>query len=397
MRLAFVVPRFAEGSVGGAEQHVRELARRLLDRGHHVEVLTTCAADHHTWENALPAGRGEVDGIPVWRYPVTQPRDDMTMRRLQTALAAGLRLPPAAEEAWVRNTGYSEPLLAAIADLGDAVDALIFTPYLFASTVFGARVRPERSLIQPLLHDEPYARFRCVGEALGGVAGLLWISPGERELGERLLNVGRGWLIGAGVDVPADPPDGEALRRRLRLHHPAVSYAGRRERAKNFPLVAEVVTAANLGWRERLDLLAMGTGPVRLSPSARPFVRDLGYVSDGVKLEAFAASLAVINLSLFESFSYALVEAWSVGTPVIVHSGCAVTRRHCEASGGGLWVADVAEAVEAILRLSRDPRLRRALGAAGRRYVESAMGWSTVIDRMEGALQEFTARAGRRG
>ncbi len=392
MKLVFVVPRFAPGIVGGAEQHAHQLARRLLARGHAVEVFTTCAIDHHTWENVLPSGRGEVGGVPVRRFPVTVARDDLLMRRLQTALDAGFRLPAAAEVEWVRNTGYSEPLLDAIADAAGGVDALIFTPYLFATTVFGARVRPDRSLIQPLLHDEPYARFGCVQDTLRGAAGLLWISEGERRLGERILGPRRAWLIGAGVDVPVDPPDAAALRARLGLRDPVVSYAGRREGAKNFPLVTEIVTAANLGWGRRIGLLAMGTGPVRVPVSARPFVHDLGYVSEQVKLAAFAGSVAVINLSLFESFSYAVMEAWSVGTPVVVHRDCAVTRRHCEDSGGGLWVGDVAEAVEAILRLAGDPRLRRALGAAGRRYVERKMSWSMVMDRMESALQEFAAR-----
>jgi glycosyltransferase involved in cell wall biosynthesis len=195
--------------------------------------------------------------------------------------------------------------------------------------------------------------------------------------------------VGAGIDLPAAPVDPEIERHRLGLEGTVVSYAGRREAAKNFPLVAEAVTAANLGWGRRVTLAAMGAGPAVLPPRARPFVRDLGRVDDAVKLGVFAGSTAVVNLSVVESFSYVVMEAWSVGTPVIVHANCEVTSRHCRESGGGLWVRDVEEAVEAMLLLGGDPSLRARLGAAGRRHVERRMSWEATLDRFETAVVEL--------
>jgi glycosyltransferase involved in cell wall biosynthesis len=396
VRLAFVVPRFAPGVLGGAEHHVRELAGRLLRRGHDVTVLTTCAVDHYTWKNALPPGPDAVEGISVRRYPVTVSRDRQLMARLQTAIDAGFNIPTAHQDEWVRNTGYSEPLLEAIAATADHVDALVFAPYLFASTVVGARVRPDRSLIQPLLHDEAYARFDCVQATLRGAAGILWISSGERAVAERIVpDLPPGRLVGAGIELPPGRIDPEDARRGLGFDGTVVSYAGRREGAKNFPLVAEAVTAANLGWGQRITLAAMGAGPAVLPAAARPFVRDLGRVDDDVKLRAFAGSAAVVNLSVVESFSYVVAEAWSVGTPVIVHADCEVTRRHCQESGGGLWVRDVEEAVEAIILLAGDPTLRDRLGAAGRRYVERQVSWESTLDRFEAAVTALLPAGGR--
>lgn len=396
MRLAFVVPRFAPGVLGGAEYHVRQLAERLLHRGHDVSVLTTCAIDHHTWENALPAGPDVMAGIPVRRYPVTVPKDRLLMARLQVAIDAGFAIPGEMENEWVRNTGHSEPLLDAIASTADRVDALVFAPYLFASTVLGARVRPDRSLIQPLLHDEAYARFGGVQTTLRGAAGILWISSGEREVAERIIpDLPPGRLVGAAVELPDGTLDPEAERRRLGLEGVLVSYAGRREGAKNFPLVAEAVTAANLGWGRTVTLVAMGSGPAQIPSEGRRFMRDLGHVDDRVKLGVFAASAAVVNLSVAESFSYVVMEAWSVGTPVIVHADCVVTRRHCQESGGGLWVRDVEEAVEAILRLADRPALRKLLGAAGLRHVERRASWATTLDRFEAAVADLLPGKGR--
>ena len=54
--IAFVPPRYGPGVVGGAEAVLAEAARGLRDRGHPVEILTTCARDHYTWANEFPTG-----------------------------------------------------------------------------------------------------------------------------------------------------------------------------------------------------------------------------------------------------------------------------------------------------------------------------------------------------
>ena len=52
MKLAFVTPRYGTEVIGGAETAARMLAERLCVRpGWEVEVLTSCALDHLTWEN----------------------------------------------------------------------------------------------------------------------------------------------------------------------------------------------------------------------------------------------------------------------------------------------------------------------------------------------------------
>ncbi|HET9058762.1 MAG TPA: hypothetical protein VFN61_02490, partial [Acidimicrobiales bacterium] len=56
MRLAFVTPRYGPGVLGGSEAFMAEAAAGFGARGHEVEVLTTCALDHYTWENVLPPG-----------------------------------------------------------------------------------------------------------------------------------------------------------------------------------------------------------------------------------------------------------------------------------------------------------------------------------------------------
>src|SRR5205807_5626848 len=228
---------------------------------------------------------------------------------------------------WVENTGYSEPMLEAIAAAADRLDALIFIPYLFASTVFGARVRPQKSLVVPCLHDEPYARFGVIEETLRQVRAIAFNTEAERELAVRLLgDLPPNRVVGIGFDPPP-PLDVAGMLARRGLQGDYVAFAGRREIAKNFPLLVEWMAAYAQGLSRNgpAALAVAGSGKVTLPAAGRAVLHDLGFVSDREKLEMFAGAVATAQLSLNESFSFILMESWSCGTPVIVHAGCEVT------------------------------------------------------------------------
>ncbi len=85
--IAFVVPRYGEQVVGGAETLCRLVAEDLAHAGHPVEVFTTCALDHFTWEDALPPGTTSEGGVPVHRFPVDPRRDHSRFMELHHGLA----------------------------------------------------------------------------------------------------------------------------------------------------------------------------------------------------------------------------------------------------------------------------------------------------------------------
>src|ERR1043165_10019285 len=77
MKEGIVIPWFARDLEGGAEQHAWQVAARLAQRGHDIEVLTTCCRSHQDeWAtNPFPAGRTvEPEGFAVRRFRV-DPRD----------------------------------------------------------------------------------------------------------------------------------------------------------------------------------------------------------------------------------------------------------------------------------------------------------------------------------
>ncbi|HEV3124313.1 MAG TPA: glycosyltransferase [Candidatus Dormibacteraeota bacterium] len=396
MRLGFIVPRYGRDIVGGVETLVRDQAEHLAAAGHHVEVLTTCARSHYTWRNELPAGTRVIEGVTVHRFTVTRPRDHGLMANLHARMDAGFDLDAEGQRVWVENTGYSDDLLGAIAPAADRLDALLFAPYLFASTVFGVAVRPERSIVIPCLHDEVYARFGVIQDALRAPAGLMFNSPAEMRLAERLLGASlpEHQVVGCGFAEPSPAPSGEAWRSRHRGQGDLIAYAGRRERAKNFPLLASWVAAHSvaIAAARPVRLATVGSGPAEAPAFARELVLDLGVVSQEEKLEVMAASLAVGQLSLNESFSYAIAEGWLSGTPAIVHAGCAVTREHCQRGGGGVWVESAEEFSEAVSLFQNDAAIRARMAASGREYILDEYGWPAVLSRLLSAVERMVRR-----
>ena len=75
MKLCFVVPRYGVEVIGGAESGARMLSEHLVaERGWEVEVITTCARDHQSWDNVYLAGDSLVNGVVVRRFPVVRGR-----------------------------------------------------------------------------------------------------------------------------------------------------------------------------------------------------------------------------------------------------------------------------------------------------------------------------------
>jgi glycosyltransferase involved in cell wall biosynthesis len=391
--LAFVTPWYGADIAGGAEAECRATARALRDRGVPVEILTTCARDHASpWVDHHAEGVTEEEGFVVRRFKV-RPRDPERYGRLQWRLTAGGTLTSFEEEYFVRESVNSNDLYAYLGAERDRY-WYAFIPYCFGTTWEGALVAPERSLLIPCLHDEPFAHLKWTRRVLRAVRAACFHVPAERALAERLAGADaeRFHLVGEGVDPPP-PGDAARFRRTHRVGDPFVLYAGRKAAEKNTPLLVEYFARYKLTHpRSRLKLVLIGGGGVRIPGRLSADILDLGFVGAQDKADAYAAALALCQPSLLESFSLVMMEAWLAGTPALVHGRCAVTRDHCLASNGGLFFEDYFEFVEAVEVLAGDEALRRRMGAAGRAYVLANYTWDRVTDNYLTVLRRLGAR-----
>ena len=68
-----------------------------------------------------------------------------------------------------------------------------------------------------------------------------------------------------------------------------------------------------------------------------PDIVVTGTVSEADKWDILAGATVMVTPSAYESFSLVLLEAWTVGVPVLVNAAVRATMEHCRRSGGGLW------------------------------------------------------------
>ncbi len=381
--IAFVSPRYAAGAtVGGAETLLRELARRLAAAGRRVTFLTTCATNHFTWANELEPGPWRDGAIEGLRFPVDADRDAGEFLRVQTALSRGTPVSRADEDIWMRNSVNSAALIRHLCEEGTRYDRILAGPYLFGLVYHAARACPDRTLLVPCLHDEPFAYTTVMREMFAAVRGCLFNSGPERDLAARLYDFApsRGAIVGMGLDpFDADP---RAFAARYRLDAPYVLYSGRREPLKGTTLLVDYLQTFRERTGRDVRLALTGSGPFEPAP----FIRDFGFLPEAEKHAAMAGAVAFIHPSTLESLGIVLLEAFLAGAPALVHAGGAVLRWQCARSGGGLWFRHYPDFEMALLRLLDDPALRNRLGAQGREFVRREYAWPEVERRLVQAL-----------
>lgn len=394
-RVAFVTPRYGRAVVGGSEAVMAEAAHGLAARGHEVEVLTTCATNHYTWANELPPGASEESGVTVRRFRTTHSFSRLVSIELERRIARGDKVSALEEVTWLNGRLRVPSLYLHLLANARDFDAIVCSPYLFWTTVYGATVAPERTIVMPCLHDEPYAFLRLVRATLSEVAGAWFLSEPEHELGHRIAPriSPRHAVLGAAVEVPT-AYDPVGFRERHQIQRPFVLYAGRREEGKGWTGLLAAFQAALLRHSLPFDLVTFGVGDASVPDELRPRVVDLGYLDAAELPDAFAAAEALVQPSANESFSRTIMEAWLAGTPVIANGAGAVVNWHCERSGGGLTYLDELELGQCLAFLAEAPKAAAGLAEHGREYVLANYTWDRVLDGFEQMLSAFD-RAGR--
>jgi glycosyltransferase involved in cell wall biosynthesis len=429
MKLAFVIQRYGAEVLGGSEQLCRLVAERLAAQ-HDVDVLTTCARDYVTWKNEYPEGSDRVRGVTVRRFANAQTRDIESFDRYSEWIFSHSHT-RSDEMEWLKQQGpWCPPLIDFLRRNHQQYDVLIFFTYLYATTVQGIEVNPGRSVLVPTAHNEPAITLGIYKDVFTKAAALCYLTDSERRFVQEqfsdrpLLEE----LTGVGIDIPpqpsprvsegsgeetpseshdagsvgpvdvrgdgvdAEPVDedetrfpshllrGSVFRRRHRLHGPFALYGGRIDPGKGCEELLEYFAAyVKDGGDATLALMGAKLMPLPEDPS----VRFAGLLSDGERVQALEAATVVVCPSPYESLSLLALEALSAGTPILVNARSEVLVEHCVRSNGGLWYADRDEFVECLKLLTRDGRLREALGRNGRDYVRTHYRWDVVLAKYE--------------
>jgi glycosyltransferase involved in cell wall biosynthesis len=378
MRIAIVVPRYGPEVLGGAESQARGFAEEAVRQGWDVEVWTTCARSHYTWENIYSAGCEEERGVIIHRFPVTRSNPELHSE-LEMRLSRQGSLSAAEQYAWLASGVHSTPLYQHINQYNEDFDVIIAVPYTVPLVHYAAWTVPEKMIIWPCLHNEPYAYLEPVHLLLESVFGVMFLSPEEKSLALRRLGIQPRYtgVLGGGVAMPFPPhtknPNG-------------LIYLGRLEEGKNLSLLYQYIQRY-VDEGGNIQLTILGKGP--LTPPQHPAFNYRGFVSEKEKAEAYASAEVLCQPSVNESFSLTIMESWLASRPVLVHSECPVTKGHVQRSQGGLWFRCYEEFRQALEWFRCNPNLANQMGKNGRRYVKKNYSWDVVVSRFERLMEEW--------
>jgi glycosyltransferase involved in cell wall biosynthesis len=398
MRILFVVQRYGEDALGGAERHCRDFATQLARRGHHVEVATSCATNYTDWADGYEPGTAPDHDVVVHRFRVSAPRDDRFFGPLHHRVVGGHGpVAHVVEREWMRMLGPDLPDLPGwLRSRATDFDVVVFFTYLYATTFDGlhALTGLVPCVLHPLAHDEPALRLGIFDHMFRLVDAFAFNTEEEQRLVGRRFGVARpSIVIGTGIDTDARDHathDVAGFRKRFRLGDaPYLLYVGRIDPGKGSTELAEMFAARTKRRDDGLRLVALGD-PVTKLPANTGVVMT-GAVDEATKEAAIAGCLALVHPSYYESLSMVLLEAWAHRRPALVQGRCDVLVGQARRSAGAIPYSGYGAFEAAVDMLMTSPELATSLGEAGRGYVESRYGWDDVLSRYERFLEDVAA------
>ena len=392
-RIGFVVHRFGSQVVGGAERHCRSLALHM-SRHWDVEVLTSCAADYLTWEDAHAPGVSPDGPLSVRRFAGAVTRDMRSFNALSRKVfgRAQERLD---EERWLRQQGPSLPgLYSHLAEQREAYDGFVFFTYLYEPTAMGLPIAGKRALFVPTAHDEQPLRFGIYRQVFAAPAAILFNTPEEQALCEGLFEMPGVHREAVGLGVDPEGGDPSALLDRVGLRSEYLLFLGRIAKGKGIP----ELLAGYAKLRKRLGtsapaLVLAGHDEMSLSPS--PGVYIPGPLNDAAKWGALRGATAIVVPSAQESLSLLALEAWACGKPVIANGESPVLTGQAHRSQAALLYRGPDDFADVAAALLAEPARRERLGAAGQAFVAHTYNWGRIEDRYQQLLEEFVLRPRR--
>lgn len=388
MKIAFVVPWYGE-IPGGAESECKNTAENLSRNGIEVEILTTCVKEFNSdWSsNYYEEGVSQLNNVTIRRFKVRQ-RNTRLFDRINSKLMHNQKISAKEEQIYVEEMINSDDLYRYLETHGSDYDYFLFIPYMFGTTYYGSQIHPKKSFLIPCLHDESYAYMDIYKNMFQNVAGLIFHAEPEAKLANEIFDIkGKQMILGEGIDTGISF-EAKRFREKYGIHNDFILYAGRREPGKNTPLLIDFFCKYKLRNQNELKLVLIGSGEVSIPEKFKKEILDLGFVQKQDKYDAFAASSILCQPSINESFSIVIMESWLCLTPVLVHSGCAVTRDHCIKGRSGLYFENFEEFEGCVNFYLQNPQLRRKMAINGKKYVDENFNWDRIVEKYVRFLEE---------
>ena len=385
-RIGIINQRYGLEVNGGSEYYTRIMAEHLKDR-YAIEVLTTTALDSQTWENHYQEGMEEINGILVRRFSVDQTRAVKAFRR---ELEQGVFFPGTEREEleWIKKQGpVCTKLVNYVKEHEREYDAFVVVTYLYYPTIHALPIVGKKAVFIPTAHEEPFIHFQIFNKLFALPKAFVFLTQEERALVQNLFPVEHiaNDVMGVGIEKPANI-SADSFRRKYNLQGEYLIYVGRIEESKGCAeMFSHFIKYKRRHRKSKLKLVLMGKAAMKI-----PIRRDIlncGFVTEEEKFSGIAGAKALIQPSHFESLSIVLLEAMSLGVPVIVSEHCDVMRGHCIKSNAGLYFGDYQDFAGIVDYLATHPEEYRTMQRNAVRYVDTYYNWEHIIDRFATILE----------
>ena len=369
--------------VGGVEIHARQVARELA-RDHQVTIAAVRFGPSTTPRRLAMLE----DNLLVPRYPSYQD-GRVEVVSLSPTATDRLRLLPVAVRATPRLQRYAYhglnrwsycayrsaflPKLRKVAASADVIHSLAFGQLGWAAQEAAAERRIP-FVCTPFVHPQQWGDGPDdVAYYKRADAVISLVETDKQYLVSLGIPAAKVHVIGVSPELPPQTDETGFRSRHSLGDAPLVLYVGRMMRQKG---AGAVIAAADKVWTRHPDARFVFIGPATPAEAEQfagrdPRMKYLGKVSFQEKADALAACDIFCMPSMSEILPTVYLEAWSYGKPVV--GGLAHGLRELvEGNGGGIASSqDAGELAAAIIRLLNQPDERHAMGASGKRLVET--------------------------
>ncbi len=371
---------------GGPAKAAIDMARAVARLGHRVDIFTTdrgLAAD----EMPVPGWSVAGDGVGLHFFPQHFPAAFATSFPLARALAKAI---PAADVVHIHSLYLFHVWAAARLCARHRVPYLL-RPHGTLDPYIWRRHRWRKKPLELLFQNR----------VIRGAAAIHYTAAEEMRLARPFVFGTPGVVIPNGLDLAdyADlPPPG-----RFRARHPELAgrrivlFLGRLNFKKGLDLLVPafakaltaqpdlhlVVAGPDDGMRAKMDAWIRQAGIVDR-------VTFTGMLAHGPKLEAFRDALMFVLPSYSENFGIAVAEAMACGVPVAISDKVNIWREVVEADAGLVGPTTVEAVADQIVRIAAHPD-PEALGARGRRLVETKFAWDKIAHGLETVYRSVAA------
>ncbi|WP_292470429.1 glycosyltransferase family 4 protein [Methanolobus sp.] len=383
MKIAFVVQRYGEEIVGGAEYFTKLVAERM-SKYHNIEVLTTCAVDYHSWKNEYHQGLDIINGINVRRFANSKKRNPKKHISIQEKVFYSTHSVDD-EIRWVEEQGpYCPELIKFISQNRDKFDCFVFFTFRYYPSYFGTKEVRNKAIIVPFAEHDPALDLTITKEIFDDVVGIIYCTPDEKKLIETKVGLKEDVIsdiIGCGIEIPANIASCETF-----ADTNYVVYLGRIEGSKGCYQLFEYYQRLIKEMPDSPSLVLAGSDSIGIPKNDK--IKYLGFITEDEKYSLLKNARFLVMPSPYESLSLVTLEAMGGGTPVLVNGECEVLKGHCLRSNAGLWYHNYDEFRECFNFLCSNINIRAKMSENGIKYVDEKYSWDVVEDKYLAILKK---------